>query len=69
MSTTEWLPGLASTLFEVNKGYIDLRAWVGIVRVGVHYWLGLSCWACCIYMKRNSKNLTGSFLPGEKLNL
>jgi hypothetical protein len=56
-----------STLFGVNKGYIDLEEWLGIFRVNIHYWLW---WECFIYMKRHSKNLPGRFLSGErKLNL
>lgn len=48
------------------KGYIDLVEWVLISRVDINYWIGQECF---IYMKWNSKNLTGRLSRERKLNL
>lgn len=42
-------------LYWVNKCCIYLGEWVGVFGVSELYWLGLRCWECFIYMKRNSE--------------
>lgn len=37
-----------------NKAFWNLQGWVGAIRVGIHYWLGLGCWGCLICIRRKS---------------
>lgn len=59
---TTWVPSESASVRQidfigVNKSCIDLGEWVGISRIGLHYWLGLESF---IYMKKNSKKLLAS---------
>lgn len=63
------LQGDSSTLFGVEKSYLGLGEWVEMSRVGEHCWLEQRCCQCFIYMKRNSRNLPGRFLSGERGSL